>query len=42
MEANGRSTTPESKHGERQRLLENKFKLDDEVLQNLYGLLSLN
>ena len=42
MEANGRSTTPESKHGERQRLLENKFKLDDEVLQDLYGLLSLN
>ena len=42
MEENGRSTVPKSKHGERQGLLKNKFKLDDEVLQNLYGLLSLN
>jgi|TARA_B110000196_G_C20617943_1_gene418230 hypothetical protein len=42
MEENGRSTVPKSKHGERQGLLNNKFKLDDKILRNFYGLLSLN
>ena len=41
MKENSRSAAPESKHGERQALLK-KFKLDDGVLRNLYGLLSLN